>query len=268
MNDEAKRKYENELMEDVARIMEEINHDPELKDILAPEDAHENIWNAIRAKEAEGTEEVLSDENKELIRLGKTYKRRYRSRKYLVLAAAMVLALAFGITSVGGPEKLFETFKRDMLGREQEQINSGEDIKPVENLDEEQVYEEIEETFGFLPVKIDYRPVGVEFQEATIGDEVQGIQMVYGREDAVNIFYLIRPNYRESSLGMDVEDQLLEEYEEVFDGVILYIKKYQVEETAYRWVVQFEYQEVWYSLMLIDMEEAEVNKIIKNLHFF
>ena len=37
----------------------------------------------------------------------------------MVLAAAVVAVLALGITSVGGPEKIFETLKRYTLGREQ-----------------------------------------------------------------------------------------------------------------------------------------------------
>ena len=98
MSDESRRKYEQRLIEEAERIMEEVNNNPELKDVTVPSEMHDNIFNAIREKE----------EEKELIRLGRIYKRKRKNQKYFVLAAAMVLALAFGITSMGEADKIFE----------------------------------------------------------------------------------------------------------------------------------------------------------------
>ena len=114
---------ELKLLEETERFLEAIDEELEMENVELPANMYENIWKEIRAREAEHARENLCDEDKELLRLGRAYKKRHRMRKYLVLAAAVVAELAFGITSVGGPEKIFETLKRNILVREQVQVN-------------------------------------------------------------------------------------------------------------------------------------------------
>ena len=268
MNEEAKRKLEEELME-AARLMEEVNNDPALKDVVAPADMHDNVFSVIRAKEAGYVRDELSEEEKELIQLGKVYKRKRKNRKYFLLAAVMVLAMAFGITSMGGPQKLCEKVSWMLAGRKQTNVDSESDnVVPQTDISEEEVYGQIEEDYGFLPVRMTYLPEGVEFQEATFYDEMQEIDIVYGENNDAVIWYAIRPNYLESSIGKDIEDELLEEYQIDVDKVIVYMKEYQVEEDYIRWSAEFSYGEVNYFIWFNNMEKNEVEKIIDNLYFF
>lgn len=258
MNDEKRMRFERELQEDAERIMAEVNKNPDLKDVTVPPELHDQIFQSIREYE----------EERELIRLGRIYKRKRKNRKYLVLAAAMVLALAFGITSIGGAERVLEILNITNLGREQTQMNSNEGIKFDGNASEEEAYAEIEEKFGFLPVKLEYRPAGIEFKEALVGDDTYGILMIYGRDDSANIVYFIRPNYRLGSFGTDVEDKLLEKYNVEINSVEFDIKKYQVEETqAERWTAEFLYEDVGYFLMVSDIGQEEFENILYNLQF-
>lgn len=268
MNDETKRKYEQELIEEGKQIRGEVNHDPDVVGVTAPPEMHENILNAIRKREEERAKENLSEEDKELLRLGANYKRRRKYRKYIVLAAALILIIAFGVTSVGGPERLFEKIKVWALGREYIQVNSEEGIELVTKVDEEEVYEEIEEKFGFAPVRIVYLPEGIEFQEATIYDDIQGIQMIYGKNEMTNVAYLIRPNYREGSFGTDIEDNVVKEFLMEQENARIVIKQYTIGDTEeFRWTAEFEYQDVQYFMMIMNVEEPEIEKIIKNLIF-
>lgn len=270
MSEEAKREYQEQLLKEEMRIMEEINNNPDLRDVTTPPEIRDSLFEAIHAKEASNKEETdnrLTERETELIRLGKLYEKKRKKRKYLVLAAVLVLAMAFGITSLGGAEKIFEKVTWMISGREQEIINSG-DTSSVKYVDEEEVYEEIEEEYGFLPVRMMYLPKGVKFQEATVSEEIQKIYIVYGKDNGATILYTIRPNYRESSYGSDVEDEILEEYEKIIDDIVLSIKKYQIEGGISRWTVKYAYQDVTYSIAFTGIEEKEMQKVIENLYFF
>ena len=250
MNEEARKKFEEELMEDAKRTMEEVNSNPALQNVTVPEEVHDKLFKEIREYEEEQERARLSNEERELIRLGKVYQKKRKNRKYLVLAAAIVLAMAFGVTAVGGPEKLFETFKRETLGREQSGVDSEDGIEFVNNVNEEEAYEAIEDRYGFYPVRLNDLPEGIELQEYITGDEIQGSHLIYGTEERVCFEYFIRPNYRLSSMGNDVEDDKLDEYEISLEGVTVVVKQYMVEEAGYyRWSAEFEYADVNYQLI-------------------
>lgn len=269
MNEETKRKFEEDLMKEAAHLMEAVNNDPELKDLVAPPDMRDNIFSVIRAKEAGYVRDELSAEEAELIRLGKIYKKKRKNKKYLLLAAVMVLVMACGITSMGGPQRLYEKVTWVLAGRKQTNVDSdSENIVPQTDISEEEVYEEIEAKYGFYPVKLDYLPEGVELQEATIYDDMQGSYIIYGKKDKATIWYMVRPNYRESSWGKDIEDELIEEYEVETEKTLIKVQKYLVEDETARWLLGFEYQDVSYSILMNNIEKVEVDKIIENLYFF
>lgn len=259
MSDEQRRQYEQELVEDANRIMEEINSDPDLRDATVPSGMHDRISEAIREHE----------EEKELIRLGRRYKRRCKSRRYLVLVATLILAFAFGITSMGGADRLFRRVSRMLAGREQTNVDSDDgSVIMIETSDEEEVYEKIEDMFGFYPVRLNYRPNGIEFKEASIGDKIQEAVIIYGQDEDANMVYFIKPNYRSGSYGIDVEDELLERYSIEVQNVELHVRKYQVKETqTERWSAQFMYEDVGYFLIVSNIEQEEFEKVLESLKF-
>ena len=258
---------ELKLLEETERFLEAIDQELEVENVELPANMYENIWKEIRTREAEQARENLCDEDKELLRLGRAYKKRHRMRKYMVLAAAVVAVLALGITSVGGPEKIFETLKRYTLGREQMNVNSEERIDRVGDVSEETIYEEVEDAFGFYPVRLNYLPEEIVFIEGEVSKEIQFIHMLYGKGGDVNISYQVRPNYRESSWGKDIEDELLEEYDMIVKDVRVQLRKYLVEGDEERWFIGFEYENTSYSMLLMHLDKHEVEKIAKNLYF-
>lgn len=279
MNDLQKKLTEEEelkLIEETERFMEEVNSDPEVANLTAPPELKEKIFAEIRAREAakeerleaEREEEKRRAEEEELIRLGKIYKKKRKANKYLVLAAAVVCALAFGITSFGGPEQIFKRVKSAFVGQEQVNIDSEhEDVAPPTATDEGKAYQEIEDAFGFYPIRLNYLPENIELLDAQIGEGIQGATLIYGEKDEAKIIYVIRPNYRTSSWGEDVEDEMVEEYTVDNEYTTLYLRKYLVEKKEERWVIRFEYNEVGYSLQVCDESKEEVTKIVENLYF-
>lgn len=229
-------------------------------------DEEEEEIGASEAKADAGRE--FSEEDKELIRLGKIYRKRKKLHRYLVAAAAIVGVLAFGITSMGGPKKVFEKFNWTLAGREQTNVDSdNEDVVQMDDVKEDEVYQEIEDKYGFLAVRPVYLPEDVVLLETSMGDEIQGIHLTYGTAPEANISYHIRPNYRESSWGKDIEDELLKEEHMIVSDVDICLKQYRVDERTERWLVGFEYNNASYSMLIMNLEEAEIKKIIENLIF-
>lgn len=271
--DEEVELSKEELVEEAKSIMEEVNGDQKVVDRPLPVNLRENIDKrilALKAKEEKAEGERFSAEERELMRLGKLYKKKRKMRKYFVLAAAVVCALAFGVTSMGGPERLFEKVNWTLAGREQTNVDSdSEDILEADSVEEEEIYQQIEDEFGFYPVKLTFKPKGVKLLDVQTAEEVQGINLLYGKDEKVILSCFIRPNYRVGSLGNDVEDALLNEYSMKVNDVSITIKQYALEDSSVeRWSAEFTYKEVQYFIKGTDLSKGEFEKILKNLYFF
>lgn len=269
---------ELKMMAEMESLIAEMNQHPEVMNEPLPENLHKELWRDIREYKEEQAEAVsqkpepevtrLTDEEKELIQLGKIYKRKKKNKKFYVLIAAIIGAMTFGITSMGGPEKVFERFGFGISNRDQEQINSKDSVDAIETVSEEEIYQQIEDEYGFWPVRLDYLPEGMEFLEASDGEDLQSTQLIYGKDNEVNINYLIRPNYRESSIGKDVEDKHIEEYNLVVNDVNICVNQYLFENASEeRWTAEFLYDDVQYFIRGIDLTKQEFEEILKNLNF-
>lgn len=245
------------MQREAERLLELINADPCLKEEKAPKAVKEYVWKKLRRRE----------EEQELIQLGRVYKKKRSLRKYWLLAAAMVMALAFGVTSLGGAEKIFGYFDGHLLEKKQLKVNSDENIVPIYTMTEMQVYDKIEEKYGISPVRIHFRPEGVEFASVNMVDPVMMTSMDYRRGDYVAITYSIRPNFQDSTLSYVVDGKFVDSYETTVQGVLVTVNEYDLSEDDPCWVVQFTYEDVYYYMTLLQMEESEVKQVIEDLYF-
>ena len=283
-----KREFTDEELDIVDRmedVMSELKSHPEITCMRLSDNLHRELWRDIREfkvekaeaasvapepvqKEAEPEVPRLSKEEQELIQLGKIYKRKQKNKKFYLLIAAVVCAMAFGVTSMGEPERIFERFGFKTFDREQEHINSNGDVRLDTKAAEEEAYQQIEDEYGVWPVQFGYLPDGVEYDKSISFDETQILQLNYGQDGKIYISYLIRPGYRDGSWGMDIEDKLIEEYSQEVQNVKIQIKKFQVEETkTYRWTAEYSYKDMQYYLVIRDLTEEEFDEIINNLKF-
>lgn len=259
-----------ELEKEMEQILAELELDPEEETWEPPKELHDKVMEEIRRREDEKARTQLSDEDKELLRYGRMYKKQLKHRKYWVLAAVLVMVLAVGMTSVGGPERLVQMMTRGLSGRSQNVINSddGSIIEAV-NLSEEQAYEEIEEKFGFYPIRLDYLPAGIVFEELQIWEEIQEARFLYVQEDRIRAQFHIKADNRTSSQGFDVEDQELKSYAAIYFDTEIEITKYKVKETGeLRWRAAFVYQDVGYNLLVTDVTQAEFEAMLESLVLF
>lgn len=253
-------------MQEIDGILEEMNRNPETRDMKAPDELREKLFAQIHAEEEK---ERLTDEEQELIHLGMVYKRRQKWNKVLVLVAAVICAMAIGVTSMGGPKRVFEKVAWMIGDRQQTNIDTDDGrVQEQDEVTEAEAYAKIEDEFGFSPVELVYLPDGVKFESYILADGTQNICMCYAGIDEESIVYFIYPNYRTSSLGADVEDTLLDEANRVVQGNVIEIRKYFIEENqSVRYKVSYEHQNVSYALEINHVADDEVEKIVENLYF-
>lgn len=215
----------------------------------------------------------LSKEDREALELGrkikeeKRYVRKKRTRKmYVALAAALIMVLAIGMTSMGGPERIVSVVKQAIGGREVTKVNSDENNMILENEDEEKAYQEIEEVFGAKPVRLNNTMEGIKFVQMDLDENMQVAELMY-RYDEKNMLYIASANYGGASFGIDVEDKIIEQ-EKVFNsGNEIELTVYEIEEdNSERCMAKFTYHGLEYFLIgTIEKEEFKI--ILENLYF-
>ena len=246
MNKKWRRKFQEELTLDAARIQEEVNSDPNLKDVEAPAEMLDNIMRQIEEMKGEKApvDTRLTAEEQELIRLGRVYQKRRRWNRYAIIAAAVVAMLAIGTTSLGGPKKVIEVVREFVNERERTNIDVDKDrVDEAKAQSEYETYLAIEDEFGCKAARMYYLPRYVYFSESVIDVETQNARFYYedGKNEGRVLSYIVCVNHRSTSIGVDVEDEVLESYDIELEEAIATIKQYRVKGGKdLRWRVEFE----------------------------
>lgn len=196
----------------------------------------------------------------------KRVRKKKSLRVYVALAAVMIMVLAVSISSVGDGRSLMKTIKSMVGEREVVKVNSGEDNKVIEAESEEEVYQKIKAEFNINPVKIIDLPLEAKFSKAIIEKELKMGELYY-QYKGENIVYIVSEDQAKNSIGMDREDQVIEQYCIEVQGINIEIKVCQLPETKKkRYFAHFNYKEGEYFLIGV-MARNEFEEILKNLYF-
>ena len=222
----------------------------------------------------------LSEEDQEALRLGRemlknqseekkiyTMRRKKRNiRRIVALAAVLILVMAVGITSFGGPERMLQFMKSSVGGRQVSKVNSSDKNKIIEEEDEEKAYEKIEKEFGIAPVRLWWYPENMEFENMILDTDIQVAEVDYLYKDK-KIEYFVSASYGEVSWGYDNEDKKIDYYCEQVKGTDIEVTEYETPETERnRYVAEFEYKKLHYCLSG-ELTKEEIENILKNLYF-
>ena len=192
-----------------------------------------------------------------------TMRRKKRNiRRIVALAAVLILVMAVGMTSFGGPERMLQFMKSSVGGRQISKVNSSDKNKIIEEEDEEKAYEKIAEEFGIEPVRLIWRPKGME-----LDTDIQVAELDY-QYNKKRIEFFVSASYGEVAWGADSEDKKVEHY------YYSQVKEANIEVTGYetpetgrnRYVAELEYNKVYYCLSG-EMKKEEMENILKNLYF-
>lgn len=222
----------------------------------------------------------LSEEDQEALRLGremmknqseekKIYtirRKKCNIRRIVALAAVLILVMAIGMTSFGGPERMLQFMKSSVGGREVSQVDSSDKNKIIEEEDEEKAYEKIAEEFGIEPVQFVWRPVGMQFKKMLLDTDIQLAELEY-LYNGENTEFMISASYGEVSLGADNEDEITDHFYEQEKKTQIEVTEYKTPETGTnRYKAEFKYKNLYYCLTGT-MTKEEMENILKNLYF-
>lgn len=251
-----KLSLKHEIDREAENIEKEVKSRTDLEDLKVSEDMETSLFNKIQEYEYD-----------------KRYKTVHRRKKkrYVVLALAAVLVLVFGSVMTGvGSKSYWKILWDRMIGEEAEvsfiEVENME-TQETEDIDELQLFKEIREKLGILPVRLSYMPKAMFIKEYEIDYNQNRAVIIYGYNDRV-IRYAMYMNDEESSYAQTEVDELISEYKiSEYPNVVISVKEYDVEDVKEnRYVAEFEYQDAQYQLMGI-MENEEFDKILKNLYF-
>ena len=204
----------------------------------------------------------LSEEDREALRLGRemlknqseekkiyTIRRKKRNiRRIVALAAVLILVMAVGMTSIGGPERMLQFMKSSVGGRKVSQVDSSDKNKIIEEEDEEKAYEKIAEEFGIEPVQFVWRPVGMQFKKMLLDTDIQLAELEY-LYNGENTEFMISASYGEVSLGADNEDEITDHFYEQEKKTQIEVTEYKTPETGTnRYKAEFKYKNLYYCL--------------------
>ena len=222
----------------------------------------------------------LSEEDQEALRLGRemlknqseekkiyTIRRKKRNiRRIVALAAVLILVMAVGMTSIGGPERMLQFMKSSVGGRKVSQVDSSDKNKVIEEENEEKAYEKIEKEFGIAPVRLWWYPENMEFENMILDTDIQVAEVDYLYKDK-KIEYFVSASYGEVSWGYDNEDKKIDYYCEQVKSTDIEVTEYETPETERnRYVAEFEYKKLHYCLSG-ELTKEEIENILKNLYF-
>ena len=286
--DQLKEILKDQLNREAKQIEEEVglNDNEEI-----PNELKIRMKNALdqkireREKRSEDTKRTdayagLSEEDQEALRLGRemlknqseekkiyTMRRKKRNiRRIVALAAVLILVMAVGMTSFGGPERMLQFMKSSVGGRKVSQVDSSDKNKVIEEEDEEKAYEKIGEEFGIQPVRIVWRPNGMKFQRMELDTDIQLVELDYLYKGE-NTEFVISASYGEASLGADNEDEITDHFYKQEKESQIEVTEYKTPDTGTnRYKAEFKYKNLYYCLTGT-MTKEEIENILKNLYF-
>ena len=250
-----KLSLKHEIDREAENIEKEVKSRTDLEDLKVSEDMETSLFNKIQEYEYD-----------------KRYKTVHRRKKkrYVVLALAAVLVLVFGSVMTGvGSKSYWKILWDRMIGEEELSVINVEnmDSQKTEDLDEIQIFKEIRQELGILPVRFSYMPIDMFIKEYEIDYNQSRAVIIYGYNDRV-IRYTMYMNNGDSSFVQTELDKLINEYQIVCDNdVEINVREYEIEGTdEKRYLATFEYMDAQYEIKGI-MEKEEIDKILENLYF-
>ena len=248
-----------------ARLDEEIKkiEDAEVYDRLSEEDRRalelgRKVLREEKEKEKEKEEKAFE---------GKTRKHHHRPRRvYIAVAAVLVATIAVSVSAMGGPERMVRMVRQAVGDREVEKINSSDENLVIVEENEEEAYQKIADEFGVDPVKIIKKPEEFKFDSMVLDSSNIVAELWYKSKEKV-IVLTINGSYEKTSWGVDVEDQLVQTYDQTLKKCEVEIREYVSPSGDEKFSAQFAYNGLEYFL-IGTVSQEEFDDLVRNLHFY
>lgn len=247
------------LKKEVDREAEELEKEvlgrKDLEQMTVSEDMEEELFQKIQDYEYEKRTKVV-------------YRKKKKRYAVFVLAAIFIIVFGSVMTGVGSKSYWKDVADRDEDGEKSSFINVEDmETKQTKDINEVQVYKEIREKLGILPVRLIYTPEGMELLSYELNIDLKKAVILFKYEDQT-IKYTMYMSDSDSSFGQKKTDKLINEYPINTDnGEEIKIKVYEEKkENVRRYEAEFEYAGAQYEIKGV-IKKEEFEKILKNLYF-
>ena len=185
----------------------------------------------------------------------KVKKRKRHWKVYGIVAIVAVLAMMWGMVSIGGTPFFGKLWTQTIGDRKNE----------VDDHDESEVYEEIKNKFGVDAVRFLKKPDDMVLIQSDIDEVLKRVCLIYENNKTL-IQYQMEIQSENKSYAYDIEDEKTKKEQIVVDGNTIDIIQYELDDGKEEYVAQFVYNDVFYTINAT-MSEKEFKEFLKNLYF-
>lgn len=285
-NPEMDRKLRESLKEEADKIAEELENNPELQDIKAPDDMYDKIVEKLKEQgiweEPSQTDvyELLSEKDREALKMGQKMQvkraKREKCRKKLgrigrSKASMTVLIIVASLLAVGCGSEASRAYVQRMWSLVVDgQLTIGIDLEDNNlrslSVEEEKIYNKIKENLGILPLIWTYSPDTMILEEYKIKNETDSCAIIYeinGRPLTVQMYKKDQADSRVTKFdGRILKTEKIESMN--LDVQIWKLNNWE-KGTAY--VTQFEFNGGYY-VITSETNEEIFTKIIRSINFY
>ena len=186
---------------------------------------------------------------------------RVHRRMLLILAAALVLCMGGGLISVGSRVYEPEISQRGNKDEPTTKVNNTEAV-PSE-YDEEEVCQEIEEKLGVIPVRLSYRPQGMNLYQYWIRKDTSEAIIEYELDENRLHIYICKDHY-ESTVNHQIDGIKLDTLIVQSYNLELSVLEYKDTSLQTYFETSFNYLNTYYSITGM-MELEEFKKVLENI---
>ena len=234
------------------------------------EEAAERIGDVENGSAGSGDISGMEDSGSSMEKKGRrcVSGRKRGFRFYAGFAAVVALVAAISVTSLGGAERVVRFVESMVGGREVVKVNSSDENMVIVEEDVEKAYQALKEEFGIAPVRIVMGSMeGMSFESMEYDKISQFAELSY-LYDEKNVTFFISAAYKDSSLGMDVDEHIRNEYVLKNENCDITIKEYKTtDEKNNRYWANFRYNGLEYFLVGT-MKKEKFEFILENLYFW
>ena len=256
MKELKKLSLKEEVDREAQEIEKEVESREDLDDIKVSDDMETSLFNKIQEYEYDKRIKKVVHRSKK------------RRRLFLALAAVLILVCGSVITGTGS-KSYWKVLWDRVAGDEKANIINVEDMDTyeTEDIDVIQVYKEITNKLGIVPLELMYLPEGMQLADYEIDETQKRAVLLYEYKEQI-IQYSMYMNDSDSSLGQIEIDNIVDEYDiELENSIIFHVTEYLVTETnRIRYVAETEYRDAQYQLIGV-IEKGEFEKIMGQSFF-
>lgn len=257
----------------------ELNENPETKDLKPSDELFDKIVNSLKEQnewEKSGESDtfnvynMLSEEDREALELGKKIKKinkRTIIMKRVAIVACVVLCV-FGVSMTSGANRQYVvSVWNSIVGNSQLRIKinvEDETDESIRNISLDEAMNKIREQLGIEPIEMAYQPTNMEFTNYRIEKEDNKAILFYDYKNTVFAIYMQKKDSKSK-------------YVQEFDGVVVdeistrlsdkKIKIWKIVDTDENYAAQLDGSDAYY-IIRGNIEQEELVKIIENLTFF